>query len=565
MPSYVLKRKEIVPAPFATQIGAPSIIKGVMSGFSTANCVAMGKDWPANAKSFELVFKVRTGSDVSTQQCIYNAKWCVWLYINSGKFVLSLGQASSWNITNLKTGTYSVLANTTYWIRLKFTGSSYLLDYSLDGATYSNDITVTSSASTGGGLALYLGIVNDKTYPFYGSIDFNESYLNVAGTRFWTGVMDRDVPNVGVVGSPLIFSSNLRSGYFGRKSYLTIPMTFQPGSGDTWELGFKVTTGTLDTQQNILGIVPNERGGVEVTVTSSKWALWLSTGTAVADYIAQGVTGSYTVLADTTYWIKIAYDGSTYTLSYSLDGETYVEDISVSSTAAIYANTQYCLGTNGYPESAGVWTGHIFLDGCYAKINGEVIWKGTKPSIYIENYVLKRRKIIPEEIQDWTQPIATANKTAIEGGYMVITSTSGDTGSTVNYAWYAMDNTFSGNRFWEVKAVTSWWQVKFPYKLKITGLKYYKGNNDSNNTTSVAFYTSSDMTTQIGTTTSTGGSAWQGFAISGIPTEGIVTDTIYVRLLSSTGNYTSMGELQITAKKVIPEHVEDTNYVLRRK
>ena len=574
MPSYMLKRRKLYAVPYVTHAGNPIVDRGVMSGFNSSTFAATTGSFPSGATTFEIVFKFTTAADVTTRQCLYNTGYVIYPCIVSGKFTLALGNGSSWSITSEISGSHSVRANTTYWHRVKFDGAASTLSYSTDGKNWTTDITVASTvcASVGGNF-LYIGVVNDKTYPFFGSIDFNECYSNANGARCWTGMSSSKVlPNVTKFG--MVMNGATASLWnFANSNYATIPMTFQPKSGDTWELGFKVQIGTIGTQQNILGIVPTERGGVECTISAAgKWALWLSTGTSTNDYIAQGVTGSYTVLAGTVYWVKIIYDGSVYTLSYSLDGETYIEDISVSSTTAIYANGPYCLGANGYPASAGVWTGVIYLPDCYAKINDEVIWKGTKPNAVVDNYALKRRTYLKYAYEDWSQPVATSNTTAVDGGAMEITSTSGDTGSTVNYPWYAMDNTFSDNRFWEVKSVPSWWQVKFPYTIKITGLKYYKGNNDSNNTTFVAFYTSSAMTTQIGNTLSSNGSAWQGFDVSGIPEEGIETDTIYVRLLTSTSNYTSMGELKIEAKKRITvdatkddyDILGHKNYTLRR-
>ena len=165
-------------------------------------------------------------------------------------------------------------------------------------------------------------------------------------------------------------------------------------------------------------------------------------------------------------------------------------------------------------------------------------------------YVFAKKRYFKYQYVSWTQPKLTANTTAAEGGSIVVTATSGDTGSSVNYPYQAMDGgKTSGSAYWEVKSVPSWWQIKFPYKLKITGIKYYKADNDSNNTTSVEFYTSSAKTTKIGNTLSTSGNAWASFSVSGIPSSGIITDTVYVNLAASSGGYTSIGEIEITATK----------------
>ncbi|MBR1776326.1 hypothetical protein IJ750_04560 [bacterium] len=154
----------------------------------------------------------------------------------------------------------------------------------------------------------------------------------------------------------------------------------------------------------------------------------------------------------------------------------------------------------------------------------------------------------------WVQPIATGSTTAITGGDMVITSSS----SYSNYdAWKAMDGVYSGTTAttgWGINntSANQWWQLKLPYQIRITGLKGYQryDTTPANANTIGRFYTSSDMTTPIGDTyTNASGINWNAVEVSGIPEEGIVTDTIYFQKTGG-GNYGGLGELVITATVV---------------
>lgn len=154
----------------------------------------------------------------------------------------------------------------------------------------------------------------------------------------------------------------------------------------------------------------------------------------------------------------------------------------------------------------------------------------------------------------WVQPVATGSTTAITGGDMVITSSS----SYSNYdAWKAMDGVYSGTTAttgWGTNntSANQWWQLKLPYQIRITGLKGYQryDTTPANANTIGRFYTSSDMTTPIGDTyTNASGINWNAVEVSGIPEEGIVTDTIYFQKTGG-GNYGGLGELVITATVV---------------
>lgn len=154
----------------------------------------------------------------------------------------------------------------------------------------------------------------------------------------------------------------------------------------------------------------------------------------------------------------------------------------------------------------------------------------------------------------WVQPTATGSTTAITGGNMVITSSS----SYSNYdAWKAMDGVHSGTTAttgWGTNntSANQWWQLKLPYQIRITGLKGYQryDTTPANANTIGRFYTSSDMTTPIGDTYTNASSInWNAVEVSGIPEEGIVTDTIYFQKTGG-GNYGGLGELVITATVV---------------
>lgn len=173
---------------------------------------------------------------------------------------------------------------------------------------------------------------------------------------------------------------------FSASKYVTLPDSFSP-ENNTWEMVFKITTAGVSGQQQFLGGIDSQYAGVEAAVEGGKFEVWIGSSTSSSYNIANGKTGTYTVLANTTYWVKIAFDGSVYTLAYSLNGKDYTIDITVSSTVAI-ASAKKALGLD--KNSADyIWTGSIDLKECYININGERWWSGVK-DVQVDRYLMAK-------------------------------------------------------------------------------------------------------------------------------------------------------------------------------
>lgn len=92
----------------------------------------------------------------------------------SNKLGMALSSdGSTWNLTGDTAGTKSDWANATdYWIRFRFTGTAYLVDWSIDGTNWTNDITFTSSTSLYSATSsVYFGINPAGARPLIGTMD----------------------------------------------------------------------------------------------------------------------------------------------------------------------------------------------------------------------------------------------------------------------------------------------------------------------------------------------------------------------------------------------------------
>ena len=152
---------------------------------------------------------------------------------------------------------------------------------------------------------------------------------------------------------------------------------------------------------------------------------------------------------------------------------------------------------------------------------------------------------------EWKQPKLLANE---QDGIIV-------TANAEYYpAWKALDGIDGvGTNCWFPNTVTGWWQIKFPYKLKITALTHIGGSYDGRVCELIGrYYTDSSLKTPIGNEINGSYGQRDVVPIVGIPKEGIITDTIY---FNKTGgqDLSGIGELRITATKMdlIPATYDD--------
>ena len=171
--------------------GTLECVNGILSGFNASARADVPTEFDPSSYSWEMVFKVKTGSDITTNNDIASGyDYAFVIRINSGKLRLYLStDGTSWNLASGIDGTYALSTNTEYYVKLEFTGTNYILSISTNGIEYTQDINVagtgliTPRIMTIGCRATTSGI----SVPFLGSIDLNESYININGERWWNG------------------------------------------------------------------------------------------------------------------------------------------------------------------------------------------------------------------------------------------------------------------------------------------------------------------------------------------------------------------------------------------
>ena len=191
----------------------------VISGFSpTSYAVWSGVN--LNTNTLELSFKIATGNEFLTEQCVASSPhYGFYLGIDSmGKLVLKLGKRDStingrsWQEvdgTSVFVSDRALDMNTTYYIILEYTGYEYNLRVSTDGTRYYFYKTVNSSTPIASlNNSIYLGVdisEGNLISPFKGSIYLSPLTVASSGIsiKSWYEIFPVDKENTFTIDSEL--------------------------------------------------------------------------------------------------------------------------------------------------------------------------------------------------------------------------------------------------------------------------------------------------------------------------------------------------------------------------
>lgn len=170
----------------------PIVNGSIISGFTDTSAMTIGNvlDGLNTADNFEMVFKVTTGNDISSEQYVFLghgtfARDVVIFLYNSRWTMLLSSNGTDYDIYNgISYETPS--PNTTYWLKLKFSGTRYVLSLSEDGDSFKGIIRVDSSTKVVYNNEHHFGAVYRATDWYWrGSIDLSGCYVNINGNRVW--------------------------------------------------------------------------------------------------------------------------------------------------------------------------------------------------------------------------------------------------------------------------------------------------------------------------------------------------------------------------------------------
>ncbi len=164
-------------------VGSPSITDGVASGFSTSNYLAVSPF--DTTKPWELGIKFNATNANSILGTLSNSRSLIIRYNTGNQIFVFLSSANAaWDIAN--GASIPAFLNTAYWLKIQYTGTDYILSYSIDGQNYTVAQHISSNLAIDTFTQLCLGYAPHIGGKLVGSIDLNETYIKVNGKLwFW--------------------------------------------------------------------------------------------------------------------------------------------------------------------------------------------------------------------------------------------------------------------------------------------------------------------------------------------------------------------------------------------
>lgn len=190
-----IKELELFKFPNVTIIGTPIINNGQISNFSATSYLKFPFLVDFRNQPFEINMAFTTGANVVSQENIFDSDFGLAFAVRNSRFVIAIStNGTSWDLGE-GVGTLTVQPNTTYYIRLSWSGSQYILYYSFDGVSFTPDITKAGTAQPYP-KQIYIGVGENfasVVNHFSGTINLNNANVKVNGEIFWTGMDDAGI------------------------------------------------------------------------------------------------------------------------------------------------------------------------------------------------------------------------------------------------------------------------------------------------------------------------------------------------------------------------------------
>ena len=362
-----------------TIIGNPTITDGVVSDFSSSDYLKLSKTYTQIINILEFVIKINiTPTTITNNACVLalNGTNNLRVYVNPSKNLMLLFYDINNTQRYLSAGTVSA----GYY--------KYILGYNISPKVYySNDgINWTLKNSTSYKPRLisitdsFIGY-SSSTYNVYdGSIDLNETYININRLAWFGDSFSRVKVRTGltkytVVGSPTI--ENGIASNFSNNNYLELH-NFDPSK--PFELRAKINTTQIGQRQVIYGV---GTAGVLRFLIFTNGKIEMDLGTSTSSFNICTLQSSITLSINTDYWVSLVFTGNKYIMSYSTDGDTFTELGSVNSTLLINNGNAFTvrIGIGVVSSTTTFFNGSIDLNASYIKTNNGYFFRGSHQNI----------------------------------------------------------------------------------------------------------------------------------------------------------------------------------------
>ena len=375
----MMRKKEQIM--YATIKGTLTENDGVFSGFSASNYLKLQQPFSSN-ENWIISLKLKTSNVANTStEYIFGSTngsdRSILLGYGGGLFKLWLSSnGTAWDIVS-GIGTYTLQANTDYYVRLSYINSAYKFEISTDNINWVDGGTISSTTPIYNNSILYFGACWDKSTNYMkgdGNFDLNNSYIKIGSTKYNL----QAVVGYTVVGSPTIVDGVV-SG-FSSGNYLYLPSAPSWSNIDILETFTTFTTSTMNTLQIVMGSRYSQATCcVEITSANKPlFRITYSDSGGTTKY--KETTINYVLSANTKYKVKNYFNKQTLVIKSELYDENGIMLASASSSLA----SDYTSIANindfwyGYNPQRGTFSGSIDFNNnnTYIKINNKLWFNG---------------------------------------------------------------------------------------------------------------------------------------------------------------------------------------------
>lgn len=310
----------------------------ILENFSTSNYVVLQNVFDSSLP-WTVVFKFNLNAidDGAKVLLGYNSSGLFKLAIYNKKLEFGVSTSTSdWNIGQI-VGTQVFQAYKNYWIKVEFTGSAYNAYVSEDGLTYDLEGTIKSSEAFVVPNQFVIGNGGWQfNEVFTGSIDLNETYIQVDGKMWWKPEYQNITGWYSTVGSRGVVFGSLAK-YFSTSNYLTID---NPGvAGQEYEIYGKFYFTSANSTHCVYEISNSSWTGFNIAVVGNTFRLWCASASSYGAVLTP----------NTNYWFKCICNINGCTAYLSTDGVSYTETTSISNCEFTSWRSSYLyLGIRGH-------------------------------------------------------------------------------------------------------------------------------------------------------------------------------------------------------------------------
>ena len=354
-------------------VGSPTISSGVVSGFSASNYLNLSQPFVLNSTTkAEIVVKFNM-STTATNGIIatYNSYGMLFYADTNNKLKFFMGNGSSWTLINNVSGQTTLQNNTDYLFKIQIDNGLIKFLLSTDGITWNLENSRTLTLTEEYTYNLSLGIGRTSSSYFNGSIDINNSYIIIDGTKYnfqFTMPLTK-------VGNPTI-TDGVVSG-FSDSDYLQSVNNMPNSDIRNYEFCFKTTITQLNNTVDcyLFTYHTSSRGGIRLTTANKiQWVISRVVGTSGDNSILSDIISLNDTLIikcghrgnntdNDIFYMKISKDNGITWVEYTYKNDSELANVSTSHYFTIggsqYFSTKrpYICGSIDIPNS------YIIADG----------------------------------------------------------------------------------------------------------------------------------------------------------------------------------------------------------